>query len=83
MKSDEAKIIWGDFDTMPQKIWRGASRSYRWLGSIKISNKRIKEFPSSVNFKMIEVGKIQGTQAKPLIVKAFENLLFSNANFSH
>lgn len=27
------------------------SRSYRWLGSIKSFNKRIKEFPSSVNFK--------------------------------
>lgn len=39
-----------------------ASRRYRWLGSIKTSYKRIKEFLSSVNFKMLEVGKIQTTQ---------------------
>lgn len=35
-----------------------AGRSCKWLSSIKSSNKRIMEFPLTVNLKMLEVGKI-------------------------
>lgn len=58
-----------------------AGRSCKWLSSIKSSNKRIMEFPLTVNLKMLEVGKIQTSQAKPLICHRL--LLLLNVNFSH